>query len=48
MDEYGLIVGPPTMETPKEGCIKLHEAYYEFRRPVRRPVKSGAYVFIRG
>jgi len=44
MDDYGLIVGPPTMETPEEGHIELDEAYYEFRRPV----KPGAYVFIRG
>lgn len=44
MDEYGLTVGPPAMETPEEGHIKLDKAYYEFRRPV----KAGAYVFIRG
>jgi len=44
MDEYGLIVGPPTMETPKVGRIELRKDYYEFRRPV----KPGAYVFIRG
>jgi len=44
MDEYGLIVGPPAMETPEERHIKLTKTYYEFRRPV----KSGAYVFIRG
>lgn len=44
MDDYGLIVGPPAMETPEEGHIKLDKAYYEFRRPV----KAGAYVFIRG
>jgi hypothetical protein len=44
MDNYGLIVGPPEMETPKKGRIKLHRNYYEFRRPVKR----GAYVFIRG
>ncbi|MHC4426201.1 MAG: hypothetical protein ACYSYV_08900 [Planctomycetota bacterium] len=44
VDVCGLIVGPPTMETPEEGRIKLHRAYYEFRRPV----KPGAYVFIRG
>jgi len=43
MDDYGLIVGSPAMETPEEECIKL-DAYYEFRRPV----KPGAYVFIRG
>ena len=44
MDDYGLIVGPPEIETPEEGHIKLKKTYYEFRRPV----KSGAYVFIRG
>ncbi len=44
MDYYGLIVGPPTMETPEEGHIKLRKSYYEFRRPV----KAGAYVFFRG
>jgi hypothetical protein len=44
MDEYGLIVGPATMETPEEGYIELRKDYYEFRRPV----KPGAYVFIRG
>jgi hypothetical protein len=44
MDEYGLIVGSPEMETPEKGCIKLRRDYYEFRRPVKR----GAYVFIRG
>jgi len=44
MDDYGLIVGPPTMETPEEGHIKLRKDYYEFRRPI----KPGAYVFSRG
>jgi hypothetical protein len=44
MDDYGLIVGPPEMETPEEGHIKLKKTYHEFRRPV----KAGAYVFIRG
>jgi hypothetical protein len=44
MDNYGLIIGPPEMETPKKGRIELHRDYYEFRRPV----KPGAYVFIRG
>ena len=44
MDDYGLIVGPPDMETPKKGCLKLRRDYYEFRRPI----KKGAYVFIRG
>jgi hypothetical protein len=44
MDDYGLIIGSPAMETPKKGRIELHEGYYEFRRPV----KPGAYVFIRG
>ncbi|MHC4172202.1 MAG: hypothetical protein ACYTBX_09810 [Planctomycetota bacterium] len=44
MDDYGLIVGPATMETPEKGHIKLRKAYYEFRRPV----KPGAYVFSRG
>lgn len=44
MDECGLIVGPPSMETPEKGRIKLRKDYYEFRRPV----KPGAYVFIRG
>lgn len=43
-DYYGLIIGSPEMETPDKGRIKLHRAYYEFRRPVKR----GAYVFIRG
>jgi len=45
MDDYGLIIGPPEMETPKKGRIKLMDrSAYEFRRPV----KPGAYVFIRG
>ena len=44
MDDYGLIVGPPEMETPQKGLIKLRRDYYEFRRPV----KPGAYIFIRG
>ena len=44
MDEYGLIIGPPEMETPKKGRIILHQEYYEFRRPI----KKGAYIFIRG
>ncbi|MHC4215706.1 MAG: hypothetical protein ACYSWP_20345 [Planctomycetota bacterium] len=44
MDDYGLIIGSPEMKTPEKGRIKLHRAYYEFRRPV----KKGAYVFIRG
>jgi hypothetical protein len=44
MDDYGLIIGPPEMETPKKGRIKLDRSTYEFRRPV----KPGAYVFIRG
>ncbi len=43
-DEYGLIVGSPEMETPKKGRIILDHSTYEFRRPV----KPGAYVFIRG
>jgi hypothetical protein len=44
MDDYGLIIGSPEMETPKKGRIKLNRSTYEFRRPV----KPGAYVFIRG
>ena len=45
MDDYGLIIGPPEMETPKKGRIKLMDrSAYEFRRPV----KPGAYIFIRG
>lgn len=45
MDDYGLIIGSPEMETPKKGRIKLTDrSAYEFRRPV----KKGAYVFIRG
>jgi hypothetical protein len=44
MDECGLIVGSPEMETPEKGCLKIRNDYYEFRRPV----KPGAYVFIRG
>lgn len=44
MDDYGLIIGSPEMETPEKGLIKLRRDYYEFRRPV----KQGAYVFIRG
>ena len=44
MDDYGLIIGSPEMETPEKGRIKLHKSLYEFRRPVKR----GAYVFIRG
>ena len=44
MDEYGIIIGSPSMETPKKGHIKLDYGDYEFRRPV----KQGAYVFSRG
>lgn len=44
MDECVLIAGPPEMETPEKGCLKIRKDYYEFRRPV----KPGAYVFIRG
>jgi len=44
MDEYGLIIGSPLMGTPKKGHIVLEYGDYEFRRPV----KKGAYVFIRG
>lgn len=44
MDDYGLIIGPPDMETPKKGRIKLDRSIYEFRRPV----KPGAYIFIQG
>jgi len=44
MDEYGLIIGSPSMETPEVGCLKIKKDYYEFRRPV----KPGAYIFIRG
>lgn len=41
---HGLIVGSPEMETPEVGQIKLDTGDNEFRRPV----KPGAYVFIRG
>ena len=44
MDEYGLIIGSSSMDTPKKGHIKLEYGDYEFRRPV----KQGAYVFLRG
>ncbi|MBN2182736.1 MAG: hypothetical protein JW715_12560 [Sedimentisphaerales bacterium] len=44
MEECGLIVGSPSMETPKKGCLKIRKDYYEYRRPV----KPGAYVFTRG
>jgi len=44
MDDYGLIIGPPEMETPEKGCLKHRRDYYEFRRPI----KKGAYIFIRG
>ena len=44
MDDYGLIIGSPEMETTEKGRIKLSGSTYEFRRPV----KPGAYVFIRG
>ncbi len=43
-DYYGLIIGSPKIETHKKGRIKIHRSLYEFRRPV----KKGAYVFIRG
>lgn len=43
-DDYGLIVGSASMETPEESRLKLTRSNYEFRRPV----KPGAYVFIRG
>jgi hypothetical protein len=44
MDEYGLIVGSPAMETPEKGRVKWGQNHYEWRRPV----KPGAYVFTRG
>lgn len=44
MDECGLIVGSPAMETPEKGCIKIRKNYYGFRRPV----KPGVYIYIRG
>jgi len=43
-DEYGLIVGPPTMHTPETGMIKVREGCNEFRRPIQ----PGAYIFDRG
>jgi hypothetical protein len=43
-DEYGLVIGPPTMGTPKTGMIKVRQNCHEFRRPVR----PGAYIFTRG
>jgi hypothetical protein len=43
-ENYGLVIGPPSMETPETGVIELPDGFNEFRRPV----KSGAYVFARG
>jgi hypothetical protein len=44
-ENFGLVVGPPTMEIPKEGSIRLPDSSFnEFRRPIKR----GAYVFARG
>jgi len=43
-DEYGLVVGPPAMDTPKTGMIKVRENYFEFRRPIQ----GGVYIFSRG
>jgi hypothetical protein len=44
MDDYGLIIGSPTMEIPNKGHIKISGSTVEFRRPVKR----GAYIFFRG
>lgn len=44
MDDYGLIIGSPTMEIPNKGRIKVSRSTVEFRRPVKR----GAYIFFRG
>lgn len=43
-ESYGLIVGPPSVQTPPEGVIEHDNGLNEFRRPVR----PGAYVFSRG
>ncbi len=45
LDHWGIIIGLPGMETPKEEeCIKLHESEWEYRRPIQ----SGVYIFDRG
>ncbi|MGE5293560.1 MAG: hypothetical protein ACM3VT_01900 [Solirubrobacterales bacterium] len=44
-ENYGLVVGPPSMESPAESVIPLPDSdFNEFRRPI----KPGAYVFARG
>jgi hypothetical protein len=44
-ENFGLIVGPPTMKTPEEGMIRLPDSgFNEFRCPI----KLGVYVFARG
>ncbi|MEN6333396.1 MAG: hypothetical protein ABFE01_03990 [Phycisphaerales bacterium] len=44
-ENYGLIVGPSSMEAPEESMIPLPDSgLNEFRRPI----KPGAYVFARG
>ena len=43
-DEYGLIIGPPTMHTPKTGMIRVRAGCNEFRRAIR----PGVYIFNRG
>jgi hypothetical protein len=43
-ENYGLIIGPPEMETSEEERIEPYTGGSEFRRPI----KPGAYVFIRG
>jgi len=44
-ENYGLVVGPSSMDAPEEDTISLPDgAFNEFRRPI----KPGAYVFARG
>jgi hypothetical protein len=41
---WGIRIGLPGMDCPEEGCIKLSESEWEYRRPIQ----SGVYIFDRG
>ena len=41
---FGIRIGLPGMETPREGSIKISKNKWEYRRPIQ----SGVYIFNRG
>jgi hypothetical protein len=41
---WGIVVGPPTMESQQEGRIEHHSSYVEFRRSI----KPGVYIYSGG